>query len=386
MKKQKIIIFFPVGIGDSLMFTPIISYLKSKSSIMDNYEIDALVMNPATEEILKNNNTNFFANIHFINFLKQPILSSLKEVFRLRKNNYNKSILIFPANLYKYQIIHFLLGAKKRYSHTYLLNSSLDLYWLSNIRIDEDRSLHSTEENYKLIEKVFNILDRDNTKDKNDKNNEMSIKLNDDSFKFADRYLKKLETDSDNDIQYIGIHTGSDTFKNLIHKRWNKEYFIDLIQLIKDKYTNPLHFLLFGISDEIEVNEYIEEKLIAKDLKIKITVVKNTSFLESAALISKCSFFISNDSGLMHTAAALDIPVLSIFGPTNENYTKPLTGNHIVSIIKNCNCRPCFEYSKFSLICNETKQYRCMVDLVPKIVFEDFNKLYNQVLNNNSSN
>jgi len=366
MIKQKLIIFFPVGIGDSLMFTPIINAIKKNQHILEKYEIDALVMNPATKDILVQ--LDFFKNVFFVNFLKQSIPKSIKEIFYLRKNNYNKSILIFPANLYKYQIIHFLLGAKDRYSHDYLTKSSFDLYWLSDKRITENRDLHSTDENYELVAEVF-------AKDKImlNKNYSMSIELNHDSIKFADNYFTSL--DNNKSFKYIGIHTGSDTFKNLEHKRWNKDYFIELIERINSCYKNEFHFLLFGIGDEIEINNYINENSTVKN----IYIITGSSFLQSAALISKCSFFISNDSGLMHTAGALKIPILSIFGPTNETYTKPLKGINIVSTLKDCDCRPCFEYSKFSLICNEKKKYRCMVNLTPELVFNDFKKLYNQI-------
>ena len=362
MIKQKIIIFFPVGIGDSLMFTPIINFIKQNNKIIENYDIDALVMNPSTKEILEN--LIFFKKIYFIDFLKQSISYSIKDIFTIRKNNYDKSILIFPANLYKYQVIHFLLGAKERFSHEYITKSFIDLYWLSNKKIPENRKLHSTEENYHLIKKAFNLTDKL-------KKYKMSILIDDKSFKFADKFI--FETNGDKNTEFIGIHTGSDTFKNLKHKRWNKDYFVKLTELIDNKYNNKFHFLLFGIGDELEINEYIKNKSSVDN----ITVVRNTTFLESSALISKCSFFISNDSGLMHTASALAIPVLSIFGPTNENYTKPLAGINIVSTLKNCNCRPCFEYSKFSLVCNEEKKYRCMNELTPNIVFKDFNNLNN---------
>jgi len=199
----------------------------------------------------------------------------------------------------------------------------------------------------------------------------MSIIIDNLSQKFAEKYLKDLKNNET--INYIGLHTGSDTFKNLEHKRWNKNYFIELVEKINETYKNEFHFLLFGIGDELEINNYIKKNSSQKN----ITVIEETSFLESADLISKCNYFISNDSGLMHTATALKVPVLSIFGPTNELYTKPIEGKNIVSVLKNCNCRPCFEYSKFHLVCNEEKKFRCMTELTPEIVFNDFKKLYN---------
>ena len=45
-----------------------------------------------------------------------------------------------------------------------------------------------------------------------------------------------------------------------------------------------------------------------------------------AALLSKCSFFIGNDTGLMHMASALDVPVIAIFGPTSPHLYLPENG------------------------------------------------------------
>lgn len=67
-----------------------------------------------------------------------------------------------------------------------------------------------------------------------------------------------------------------------------------------------------------------------------------TNLREAIALISKCSLFISNDSGLMHIAGALNIPTVAIFGSTNPLTTSPV-GDHSLVIRKDVACSPCLK-------------------------------------------
>lgn len=65
-----------------------------------------------------------------------------------------------------------------------------------------------------------------------------------------------------------------------------------------------------------------------------------TDLPEALALIQRCRLFISNDSGLMHGAAALNIPLIALFGPTDPERTGPWGGKYWV-IRKDLPCWPC---------------------------------------------
>lgn len=67
-----------------------------------------------------------------------------------------------------------------------------------------------------------------------------------------------------------------------------------------------------------------------------------TSLIEAAALLAACDAVVSNDSGLMHVAGALDRPLVVIYGSSSEKMTPPTAPNaEIVSI--ELVCRPCFK-------------------------------------------
>ncbi|MBN9058838.1 lipopolysaccharide heptosyltransferase II [Kaistia sp. MMO-174] len=67
-----------------------------------------------------------------------------------------------------------------------------------------------------------------------------------------------------------------------------------------------------------------------------------TSLIEAAALLGRCAAVVSNDSGLMHVAGALDRPLVVVYGSSSEKMTPPTAPNaEIVSI--ELSCRPCFK-------------------------------------------
>ena len=59
-----------------------------------------------------------------------------------------------------------------------------------------------------------------------------------------------------------------------------------------------------------------------------------------AGVLTRCRALVTNDSGAMHLAAALGVPVTAVFGPTNEHATAPIGGDHVV-VTYPVWCRPC---------------------------------------------
>ena len=75
-----------------------------------------------------------------------------------------------------------------------------------------------------------------------------------------------------------------------------------------------------------------------------LDMVGRTSLTELIGVLAHCRAFVSNDSGAMHLAAALDVPVTAIFGPTREWATSPLpgaAGRDAVVVRTDVSCRPC---------------------------------------------
>jgi ADP-heptose:LPS heptosyltransferase len=97
-----------------------------------------------------------------------------------------------------------------------------------------------------------------------------------------------------------------------------------------------------------------------------------TSFGELSALIEKCDLIIANDSGPMHVAAALGIPTIGIFGPTNPDNHNPFSANSDYVIKRDLHC----------IICNKLVcpyHHECMLELNPKDFVIRAKKLLNLV-------
>jgi heptosyltransferase-2 len=73
-----------------------------------------------------------------------------------------------------------------------------------------------------------------------------------------------------------------------------------------------------------------------------INLAGKTTLREAIYLISQCRLFISNDSGLMHIAGALNIPTIALFGSTNPVTTAP-AGNKSIIVRREVSCSPCLK-------------------------------------------
>jgi heptosyltransferase-2 len=95
-----------------------------------------------------------------------------------------------------------------------------------------------------------------------------------------------------------------------------------------------------------------------------------TSLAEAVDLLASCSLVVSNDSGLMHVAAALGKPLIALYGSSSPAYTPPLSAN--ARILKlDLPCSPCFQRE-----C-PLGHFNCMMQLVPENVLGavDFDRI-----------
>lgn len=99
-----------------------------------------------------------------------------------------------------------------------------------------------------------------------------------------------------------------------------------------------------------------------------INLAGKTSLMELVALIAQAEFFICNDTGPMHIAAALNIPVFAIFGPANPIRTGPY-GSHHTIIQEELDCSPCYTKKP----CTK-HNWRCMNELTVSTVLHSILK------------
>lgn len=95
--------------------------------------------------------------------------------------------------------------------------------------------------------------------------------------------------------------------------------------------------VLVGAAGDRDAGREIESALPASARVVNL--IGRTDLRLLAGVLERCRAFVSNDSGAMHLAAAVGVPVAALFGPTDERVTAPL-GDHDV-IVHQVFCRPC---------------------------------------------
>src|SRR5258708_12169586 len=93
----------------------------------------------------------------------------------------------------------------------------------------------------------------------------------------------------------------------------------------------------FGAAAEAAVTRAISSELRSPP----IDLTEKTTIADLPALLSQCHLFIGNDSGAMHVAAAVGLPVVAVFGSTDPNGTAPVTPRSTI-VQERPYCSPCF--------------------------------------------
>lgn len=139
-------------------------------------------------------------------------------------------------------------------------------------------------------------------------------------------------------------------------KRWPEKYFADIAN---QKMAEGWDVWLLGSKDDAPVTEKIMQLTQHRCENIPGAV----GLSEVIDLLSLVSGVVTNDSGLMHIAAALNKPLVAVYGSTSPAFTPPLAKE--AKIVKlNLACQPCFKRE-----C-PLQHHRCMQDLTPNYVLE----------------
>lgn len=343
---MKILINALSGNGDALMFSPSLRLLKEK---IPGAEIDMLVMFKSVKEMYEH--SPFLNKIYHINFLKQPKLKSIQDIFSLRKNNYDVSINVYPSNRTEYNLVNYFLGAKRRLGHNYTHSDFIRLEILNNVTADEIPNRHNVMQNFDLV-KTLAAMDEKEVQG-------MEIFLSEEDKKNSKYWIEENKL---SEKFLVGFHAGSATLKNHIHKRWDKNKFAALGRLLEEKHNTKI--LLFG--NEFDLNLEIDELLDGKGI-----LASTSNYMDSMARMRFCNLFVSNDSAFLHSAAAFKIPTVGIFGYTNANELFPWGTKHLI-VRKELDCSPCFYNSPKPVEClwKGDEEFKCMKTISVEEVFE----------------
>jgi heptosyltransferase II len=144
-------------------------------------------------------------------------------------------------------------------------------------------------------------------------------------------------------------------------KRWPEQYFAEVA---REHLAKGWQVWLFGSAKDATVTADIQDSTQHQC----VDLAGKTSLAEAIDLMSLANLVISNDSGLMHIAAALGRSLVAIYGSTDPNFTPPL-GDHVEVVRTHEPCSPCFKRT-----C-PLGHHACMQGLKPAQVMDAANQV-----------
>lgn len=139
-------------------------------------------------------------------------------------------------------------------------------------------------------------------------------------------------------------------------KRWPSAYYAELARALA---ARGHAIWLLGSAKDAPV----ADEIVAAAAGTALSLCGRTSLAQALDLIGAARLVVTNDSGLMHVAAALGRPLVALYGSSSPDYTPPLSAKAAI-IWRKPDCSPCFER-----VC-PLGHFRCMNELTPDSVLE----------------
>lgn len=325
-------------IGDAVMTMPAMkairkAYPKSRISLLVRPSVAPLFeKDPDVDEII----------LYEDRF--KGLIGKLRLALRLRSKGFSKAILF--QNAFDAALIAFLAGIPERTGYNrdgrgWLLTKAIGFN-------DSDKKIHHV--NY-YLNLIFNLQTPGAAFQTSNACPWIYLAI--------DERLTARERLSQLKRPLLGINPGAEYGSA---KRWMSERFAEIANwFIRDTGGSVV---IFGGPSEVGIAEEIYIKLNS-DFRIPMSALNlsgKTSLRELIALISECDGFVTNDSGPMHIAYAVGIPLVAIFGSTCPSLTGP-QGDRNVVIKSDLSCSPCFDRT-----CR-TNDLRCMYGITSEEVY-----------------
>jgi len=148
-------------------------------------------------------------------------------------------------------------------------------------------------------------------------------------------------------------------------KQWPATHYAELATTLLQQ---GWQLLILGSEADKAIANEITKNIDSDSTSTIFNLCGKTKLSDAIDLLNTADFVISNDSGLMHITAALQKPLVALYGPTSPSFTPPLSRNaHIMQI--DVDCGPCFQRT-----CPEG-HHRCMKGMYSHQVIEYINQV-----------
>jgi len=348
-KAKKALFIAQSGIGNLLLATPSMMVLSKK---VPGIRIDVLVSGRGGDAFLKGASWLGGGNCIVAKELQAMGKRGMDALEKeLAAECYDIVIVTFPSNNLESAILASSIGAPARAGHRSPAKLRPDKLYNAVSKTIEGK--HEVDLNVDLVRALG--LDVGDGEVPNPR-----IELTAEERKRARKTLTTCSIDPEKDV-LVGMHPGA--HKDMPQKRW-KGFGDAAWLMLENKICSRI--LVFGGPDEKGLAREIEKATgeLGEGCGV-VSLAGSLSLRETAATISLCKAFISNDSGLMHIAAAVGVPLVAIFGPTSYVRAAP-RGRHI-ALKGDRDCMPCYVMPGDSIKC---EYGGCLIDITPDKVIK----------------
>ncbi|MEQ4529786.1 MAG: ADP-heptose--LPS heptosyltransferase RfaF [Mixta sp.] len=151
-------------------------------------------------------------------------------------------------------------------------------------------------------------------------------------------------------------------------KRWPHYHYATLAQQL---ITAGYQIVLFGSAKDHETGEQIRQSLDEAGQQYCRNLAGETKLEQAVILLAHCRAVVTNDSGLMHVAAALNRPLVALYGPSSPDFTPPLSHHaRVIRLISG--------YHKVRKGDAEEGYHQSLIDIQPARVMEELTALLSQ--------
>lgn len=300
-KGKRFLIVSTTGLGDTLWGTPAIRALRE--SYPQAYI--GVLTSAMGKQVLQGN-----PHLNEIFVIKEPPFFSLLKLFPTLIQRQIATVFVFHISQRPILPFCTLIGAG-RIIGTEKINKALDFLLTDRL---ETEQIHEIERRLKIVEAA------------GAKSKSKAMEF----FPSAEDHAKAAALLPSGLV--IGLHPGAkDRFK-----QWPPSHFITLGQRLKDKLGCQI--VVTGTPAEKSLVE-----TIAKSIDGAIGIYEGVSIPTLAALLSRLSLYITNDTGPLHMACAANTPTVALFTPTDPLLCGPYFASHVTVLQKKPTCFPCLK-------------------------------------------
>lgn len=293
-RARGVLLLCGAGIGDALMAMPLVTALR--------HRYPHLRLGIATRTQL----SPLFAHLPELSLFAYPDswgIDLLRFLRRCRRFGADVFLAAQPTNTFRHALIAGMSGASLRLKHAYPPTTPAEdrLPCLYHRLLPNDTQRHRVELNLDLLRVLGEDIPEGSIRPRYDIPEALQLKVR-----------EWLPTTA----PLVAFHLGS----GRPEKCWPLEHFVAVAQwLLRQGY----HVLVLGSAAEKSRAEAFRRALNAPVWDF----TGRTELPEAAALLRHCRLMVSNDSGLMHLAAAVGIPVVALFVATSPTHIGPYAPN-----------------------------------------------------------